>query len=130
MPDLLLDTHAVIWAIHEPERLSSAAREVLVDTGNRLVVSAGSAWELATKHRIGKLPGAGAMLATFDHALDRLGADRLPITHQHAMLAGGMDWQHRDPFDRLLAAQAMVESLTLVTKDDAFETLAGLRTLW
>lgn len=130
MADLLLDTHAVIWAINEPARLSASAREALVDPVNNVVVSAASTWELATKHRIGKLPGAGAMLATFDDSLNRLGAERLSISHTHAGLAGGMDWEHRDPFDRVLAAQAMMESMTLVTTDGAFATLAGLRTLW
>ena len=130
MADLLLDSHAVIWAINEPERLGASSREALVDPGNRVIVSAASTWELTTKHRLGKLPGAGAMLAIFHDSLDRLGAERLSISHSHARLAGGMDWEHKDPFDRVLAAQAMIESLILVTLDQAFGTLAGLRTLW
>ncbi|HHU09092.1 MAG TPA: type II toxin-antitoxin system VapC family toxin [Intrasporangiaceae bacterium] len=130
MAELLLDTHAVMWAINEPDRLSDLAREQITDSANRIVVSAASSWELATKHRLGKLPQAGAMLAVLEESLQRLGADPLAISHRHALLAGSLDWEHRDPFDRVLAAQAMIESLVLVTIDAAFDTVAGLRCLW
>ena len=130
MAELLLDTHAVMWAINEPDRLSDLAREQITDPANRIVVSAASSWELATKHRLGKLPQAGAMLAVLEESLQRLGADPLAISHRHALLAGSLDWEHRDPFDRVLAAQAMIESLVLVTIDTAFDTVAGLRCLW
>lgn len=130
MTALLLDTHAVVWAIHQPERLSNPARSAISDPARPLVVSAASAWELSTKHRIGKLPQATALLASFEPQVHRLGATLLDITAGHALLAGGLDWEHRDPFDRMLAAQALSDSHVLVTRDQAFSSLRGLRTLW
>ena len=126
----LLDTHAVIWAVNEPARLGEAARELIEDTSNELLVSAASAWELATKHRLGRLPGAAGLLASYESDLRRLGATQLSITTAHALLAGDLDWDHRDPFDRMLAAQAILESLTLVTRDPALAARPNLRTVW
>ncbi len=93
-------------------------------------MSAASAWEISTKQRIGKLPHADALVGGYARHLDRLGAERLPIDETHALLAGSLQWDHRDPFDRMLAAQAMVESLTLLSSDDAFSRLAGLAVQW
>lgn len=126
----LLDTHTVLWALTDPSRLGSQARSVMADRSARLVVSAASAWEIATKRRIGKLPQADALVAGYPRHLDRLGAARLPIEEGHALLAGSLEWAHRDPFDRMLAAQSMLESMTLVTDDAAFAGLRGLATLW
>lgn len=126
----LLDTHALLWALTEPSRLGVEARQVLTSRSSRLVVSAASAWEIATKQRLGKLPHADALVGGYARHLNRLGAVRLPIDEEHALLAGGLDWAHRDPFDRMLAAQAMLESLTLVTDDPAFTDAPGLATLW
>lgn len=126
----LLDTHAVLWALTDPSALGSAAAEVVRDSGSPLVVSAVSAWELATKYRLGRLPQADALLSTSPRLIRRLGASSLPITDEHALLAGQLVWAHRDPFDRMLAAQAMIESLTLITRDAAFAQLRGPRTLW
>lgn len=95
------------------------------------MVSAASAWEITTKHRLGRLPGGDALfLAGYARNIARLGAERLPITDEHAIVSGALDWPHRDPFDRMLAAQAMVETLVLVTNDVAFANLPGLRTVW
>jgi len=95
-----------------------------------LVVSAVSAWEIATKHRLGKLPQADALVGAYAHHLDRLGAERLPVTEDHALLAGRLPWPHRDPFDRMLAAQAMTESIPLVTNDSAFESIPSVARIW
>ena len=130
MNGYLLDTHALVWAVNEPARLGGEALEVARDRANRLVVSAASAWELFAKHRIGKLPGAGPWLDVLEDHVARLGAEMLPITWHHARLGGRLEWAHRDPFDRMLAAQAIRESLVLVTVDPAFATFPGLRTLW
>lgn len=130
MTSLLLDTHAVLWAINEPDRLGASAGDLIRDTSNRLVVSAVSAWELSTKVRLGKLPEAASLMATYAAHLRRLGTEALSITDEHALLAGQLDWEHRDPFDRMLAAQAMVESLTLVTADPALQRLKSIRTVW
>ena len=130
MSGYLLDTHALMWAINEPSRLGDVAAEVLRDRGSLLVVSAASAWELYTKHRIGKLPGAGPWLEALEGHVRRLGAELLPIEWSHARLSGRLEWSHRDPFDRMLAAQAISESLVLVTRDPAFEELPSVKILW
>lgn len=126
----LLDTHALLWALTEPARLGQRAREVIADPESRLVVSAASAWEIATKHRLGKLPQADVLLGAFSKHLDRLGVTRLPVTEDHALLAGRLEWEHRDPFDRMLAAQTMLESLALITGDPSFDGCRGVPTLW
>ncbi len=126
----LLDTHTLLWALTDPSRLGRDASGVVADRGSRLVVSAVSAWEIATKHRLGKLAQADAVIGGYARHLDRLGVTRLPLAEDHCLLAGSLDWAHRDPFDRMLAAQAMIESITLVTYDGAFRGLQGLRTLW
>lgn len=126
----LLDTHAILWALTEPTRLGRSAREVIENGASRLVVSAASAWEIATKHRLGKLPQGDAVLGAYSKHLNRLDAIRLPVTEDHALLAGRLDWNHRDPFDRMLAAQAMIESLVLVTGDPTFGGCPGVPTLW
>lgn len=130
MTALLLDTHVILWAVHDPERLSAPARDALEDTRHSLLASAASAWELATKHRLGKLPGGDPVVANYARHLRRLGAEEVPITGEDALLAGGLDWEHRDPFDRMMSAQAMLRDAVLVTRDPAFSALAGLRTLW
>ena len=130
MNGYLLDTHALVWAVNEPARLGGESLEVARDRANRLVVSAASAWELFAKHRIGKLPGAGPWLDVLEDHVARLGAEMLPITWHHARLGGRLEWAHRDPFDRMLAAQAIRESLILVTVDPVFSELPGLRVLW
>lgn len=126
----LLDTHTLLWALTDPKRLGPRARAVIEDRSDRLLTSAASAWELATKSRLGKLPQADALLGAYTRYLDRLGVVRLPIDDEHALLAGRLEWDHRDPFDRMLAAQAMVESLVIVTADAAFAGCRGVQTLW
>ena len=130
MTSYLLDTGAMLWALTEPARLSRAARRVIESRSSRLVVSAVSAWELSTKHRLGKLPQADVLLGAYTQHLDRLGVLRLPVAEDHALLAGRLEWEHRDPFDRMLAAQAMIESLVIITGDAAFPGCRGVPTLW
>ncbi len=127
---LLLDTHVLLWAFRDPGRLSRHARELLIDPANELLVSAVSPWEISTKHRLGKLPGAEALLLRFADHLAELGAGELPITHRHAVTAGGMMWAHRDPFDRMLTAQAMLEGMPLVTDDAVFANRDGIEIRW
>ena len=126
----LLDTHVMLWALSEPTRLGRKARKIIENPASQLVVSAASAWEIATKHRLGKLPEADALLGAYSKHLDRLGAIRLPVSEEHALLAGRLEWDHRDPFDRMLAAQAMIESLVLITGDPTFDGCGGVLTLW
>ena len=126
----LLDTHVMLWALTDPKRLGGTAREVVENRSSRLIISAVSAWEIATKHRLGKLPQADVLLAGYSKHLDRLGVIRLPVAEDHALLAGRLEWDHRDPFDRMLAAQAMIESLVLITGDPVFADCPGVSTLW
>ncbi|WP_298290484.1 type II toxin-antitoxin system VapC family toxin [Thiomonas sp.] len=114
---LLLDTHILLWAAMEPERLPSHLRALLEDADNILLVSAASAFEIATKHRLGKLPGATQLLAQYSYVLRELVATELPITTAHALKAGSWNTPHRDPFDRMLAAQASMEQVPLVSTD-------------
>jgi PIN domain nuclease of toxin-antitoxin system len=127
---LLLDTHAFVWATSEPGRLSTPARERIADRGTQILVSAATAWEVAIKHRAGRWPEAEPLLAAFEEIVDRLGAQHLDMRWSHARRAGGLRWDHPDPFDRMLAAQAMLVDAALVTGDEAFAAVAGLDLLW
>ncbi len=127
---LLLDTHALLWALTDPTALSPASREILLDAESDVTVSTASVWELATKNRLGRLPNAGPLLGAHRQHVARLGARWLDMTADHALLAGGMTWAHRDPFDRMLAAQSLLEGLTLVTNDPVFTQVTGLRLAW
>ena len=124
---VLLDTHVLLWALAEPYKLSSSARDILTDSRTDLWVSAASAFEISTKYRLGKLPGAADMIGALDHHLDSLGAHRLPIAVHHAARAGSLDWDHRDPFDRMLAAQSELDSIPLMSADRIFAQRAGVR---
>lgn len=126
----LLDTHALLWLLGDPGRLPTALVDELADPETRLWVSSASAMEIATKVRIGKLPVAEPLLATWSERLGEIDADELPITARHALVAGSLAWHHRDPFDRFLAAQSMVEGVPLVTSDPVVQTLPGLDTRW
>lgn len=126
----LLDTHCLLWVLTEPTRLSDRVRQVVADRSSHLHVSSASAWEIATKHRLGKLPQADAVIAGYERHLRRAEVHTIAISTEHALLGGGLDWIHRDPFDRAIAATAMVEGLQLVTDDDAFSHLNGVRTFW
>src|SRR5437667_1598173 len=127
---LLLDTHTLLWALAAPERLSGSAAGLIRDTTNVVLVSAASAWEISTKQRLGQLPGATPIVAAYAAHLTRLRAEELPIRSDHALLAGGFLIVHRDPFDRMLAAQAILEGLPLVTDDPAFLAFVDLETIW
>ncbi len=126
---VLLDTHVLLWALMEPKRLSARVREVLQDPANTILVSAASAWEIATKHRLGRLPQAESVVVGYRRHLATLMASELAISSEHALLAGGLPGDHRDPFDRMLTAQALTEGVPLVTDDPAF-TAFHVATLW
>ena len=123
---LLLDTHVLLWALLEPEKLSPELRQALEDSDTTLLVSAATAWEIATKWRLGKLRHAQAVVEHYAMALHRLAAVELPITGSVARQAGLWEVTHRDPFDRLLAAQAKAENLVLATNDPAFAQFKGV----
>ncbi|OKH81471.1 twitching motility protein PilT [Mycobacterium sp. ST-F2] len=126
----LLDTHVLLWLLTEPARLSDAAGRLLADSSNRLYVSAASAWEIATKCRLGKLPLADSITMNFEQHLRRAAVESVDISTDHAILGGAIGWAHRDPFDRVIAATAMVEGIALVSSDAAFQDLNGLHVIW
>jgi PIN domain nuclease of toxin-antitoxin system len=126
---LLLDTHVLLWALLEPQKLSLELRNSLEDSDNTLVVSAATAWEIATKWRLGKLQHARSVVENYAMALHRLAVVDLPISGAVARRAGLWDVPHRDPFDRLLAAQAMADDLVLASTDPAFAQFEGVVTL-
>jgi PIN domain nuclease of toxin-antitoxin system len=124
----LLDTHVLLWLLGDPERVPPDVQARLADRSNQLLVSAISAFEITTKQRLGKLT-----IGMPDHALpaqvERIGATDLPVSLPHAQYAGSMAWSHRDPFDRVLVAQATLDDLILVTVDAAMTDLPVPRIL-
>lgn len=124
----LLDTHVFLWLLSEPLRIDAEVRETLASRENTLLVSAASALEVATKVRIGKLIAPG-LVESWESRVKGLAAQELDVTSRHATLAGSLAWEHRDPFDRLLAAQAILENATLVTVDRNLLALPGVRSL-
>jgi PIN domain nuclease of toxin-antitoxin system len=113
---VLLDTHALLWLVGAPEKVSRSARELLRDPSTEIMVSAASAWEIAIKSRLGRLNGEPLLSAWSDVIADMTATD-LPIDAGDAILAGRLPWEHRDPFDRVLVAQAARRNLTLATSD-------------
>lgn len=126
---LLLDTHALIWWLAGDEALSVSAREAIADESNSVAVSAASAMEVATKFRIGKLPNAALLAQDFEGIVAGQGFAELAISVKHARLAGAMSIAHKDPFDRLLIAQAQAEDMVLVSNEALFDGFAVKR-LW
>lgn len=126
----LLDTHALIWALTDPRKLSPKARRVIQSFDNPLVASSVSAYELGYKHKLGKLPGMDSLLLGYGRHIAELCNEELSIKSVHALAAGHLDWDHRDPFDRLIAAQAIVESMVVITADQEFHRFPLLETLW
>ncbi len=121
MVTVLLDTNALLWSLLEPHKLSAAALGTVQDPETVLLVSSASAWELSIKHKLGKLTSASAVLEDFPSHLKRLRATVLPISPEHALAAGALPLHHRDPFDRMLVAQAQHEHVAVVTNDELFD---------
>ncbi|OUI98557.1 MULTISPECIES: type II toxin-antitoxin system VapC family toxin [Acetobacteraceae] len=126
---LLLDTHALIWWLAGDEHLSRRAQEAIADEDNVIAVSAASAMEIATKFRIGKLPGAALLAQDFEAIVAGQEFIELPISVTHARIAGEMNITHKDPFDRFLIAQAQAEGMTLISNEALFDNFAVNR-LW
>ncbi len=126
---LLLDTHALLWWLAGDERLPVTAREAVASRDNVVHVSAASAWEIATKHRLGKLPGAGPLAVDFAAEVLAHGFTPLDITLAHGQDAGSLPGPHRDPFDRMLIAQARTERMALVSNEQAFDAY-GIVRIW
>ena len=114
---LLLDTHIFLWWLFDDSRLPAGIRCAVEDAGNAVMISAASVWEITTKFRLGKLPEAAAVAKNVPLWIEKAGFKPLAVNPAHAQLAGA--WAHRDPFDRMLAAQAKLEQAVLATVDDA-----------
>lgn len=117
----LLDTHTLLWCFNDSPSLSPRARKLIEDGKNEILVSAASGWEIATKVRLGKLPTGADLVDEFDRYLAQLGCDALPISLDHAVRAGTLPGEHRDPFDRMLIAQAQMENLRIISNDRIFD---------
>ena len=118
----LLDTHILLWWLFNDPKLNAECREIVRNPDNRILVSSVSAWKIATKYRIGKLPEAKQIVEEYSQILHQSKFIELPITSAHALRAGSLPISHRDPFDRMIMAQAELENLPVITYDAAFPT--------
>lgn len=126
---ILLDTHVLLWWFLDEDAISLAARAAISDEANETFVSAASAWEISTKYKTGKLPDAAPLMAHLENAVLDEGFDSMPVTLRHGELAGGLPLFHKDPFDRMLIAQALSGGLTLVSNERLFDRYGVVR-LW
>lgn len=126
---VLLDTHTFLWWLDGDSRLRARPRRVISDEKNIVLVSAASAWEITTKERLGKLPGAAEVAAEVARCITDQQFQSLDISVLHAQRAGRLPGPHRDPFDRMLAAQAQMEGLPIVSNDDVFDSYGVVR-IW
>jgi PIN domain nuclease of toxin-antitoxin system len=129
---ILLDTHAVIWWTGNPAdraKVSHAVQDLIHDASNDIWVSAVTAWEMAIKAQSGKLQIASGLLDNYEARVAALGWSSLPILPQHGITAARLPGSHKDHFDRMLAAQALAEGLTLATRDPVFAAY-GVKTVW
>ena len=126
---VLLDTHILIWAVLQPGFLSKKASELLGDEGIEALVSAASAWEIATKVRLGRLPGAEEFERNFIEKVEEAGYGLRPITVADGLRAGRLVGAHQDPFDRMIAAQALAEDIPVISADPKLDGF-GVRRIW
>lgn len=126
---VLLDTHALLWWIAGDTRLSRRAMATIADETNEIFVSAASAWEIGTKHRLGKLPVAGPLAVDFGREMKGQDFRELPISWDHAQMAGLLTGSHRDPFDRMLIAQSTLERMALISNEERFDAY-GVTRIW
>jgi PIN domain nuclease of toxin-antitoxin system len=126
---LLLDTHALLWWLAGDEALSAPARAAIADDSNAVFVSAASLWEITTKNRLGKLFITAGIVSDLSGAVADQGFIGLPISLRHGQLAGDLPGPHRDPFDRMLVAQAILDNMVLVSNERPFDAY-GVGRLW
>ena len=119
----------MLWWLSDNPALSPGARKVVANTSNSLIVSAASAWEIATKFRLGKLSSATDLVTNFVDYVEREGFELLSISADHAIRAGLLQGPHKDPFDRMLITQAQLEGVPVVSNDQVFDTY-GVRRIW
>lgn len=126
---VLLDTHTLLWATLSPSDLSPKAARIIADESNVILVSAASAWEIATKVRIGRLPGAEKFEKEFLEVMEDTGYTLIPIDAAVALRAGRFLAEHRDPFDRVLAAQALADDIPILSTDRNLDPF-GVQRIW
>jgi PIN domain nuclease of toxin-antitoxin system len=126
---LLLDTHALLWWFSDDPALPKSCRKLMTQPDNSVFVSAVSAWEIATKFRLGRLPGASELVQDFGGYLDREKFLSLSVSHDHGLRAGMLTGPHQDPFDRMLIAQAEIEKLFIVSNEKIFDQYS-VRRVW
>jgi len=126
---ILLDTHVLLWWLSGDETVSIPARAAIADADNETFVSAASTWEIAIKYKQGRLPTAASFIGNIEGTVERQGFLPMPITISHSDLAGSLSLHHKDPFDRMLIAQALAGSLTLVSNERLFDRY-GVTRLW
>jgi PIN domain nuclease of toxin-antitoxin system len=124
---LLLDTHALLWWLFGDDKLSARAKALIADPDHEVLVSSASAWEIATKHRLGRLDSARELVRDIPSWVRRAGFVELPITIAHAQKAGAFPQTHRDPFDRMLAAQSLLEGVPVVSRDAVLDVFGASR---
>lgn len=127
--DYLLDTHALLWWLFDDPKLSAPARRTIANPDYRLWVSAASAWEIATKARLGKLPEAGDVPVRLAYYLRKARFAELAVTISHGLQAGALPGPHRDPFDRMLMAQSLATGYPIITVDPVFSDY-GVPVIW
>lgn len=126
---VLLDTNVLLWAVLDPRQLTGSATSTISSPATEIFVSAASAWEIATKVRIGKLPWAAKFERTFLSSLDEAGFKLLSITPEIALRAGRLPGAHRDIFDRIIAAHALAEDIPVISTDTQLDSF-GVRRIW
>lgn len=126
---VLLDTHTLLWWLFGDKRLSKRVHALLRDVETQTLISSASGWEIATKYRLGRIPEAAPFVQNAGNILQTQRMSVLPVSLTHAIAAGLLKYAHRDPFDRMLAAQSQIENIPLVTNDKVFRPL-GLEMIW
>ena len=126
----LVDTHTFLWAVQKDVKLSNPAKKAMNDPNTQKFISAVSAYEVMYKQQLGKLHEYDEVANNYFSFMKKLGVTELPINSKHTHFAGKLVWAHRDPFDRLLAAQAFTENMVLITNDSIFDTLSWVSVLW
>ncbi|WP_028280362.1 type II toxin-antitoxin system VapC family toxin [Arthrobacter sp. H5] len=126
----LIDSQALLFAMVNPRSLSPKAKRIISSMDETLYASAASAYELAYKFQRGKLPGLDKVFVGYEHHVRRVAPLTVSVTAEHALTAASLDWDNADPFDRLIAAQALIEGATVITSDQAMRDYEPLSTLW
>lgn len=118
----LIDTHILLWWFFDDPKLDDHCREIIRQPNHRIFVSSATAWEIAIKYRIGKLPEAKQIVEEYSRLFQQAKFIEIAMTSAHALRAGSLPIIHRDPFDRMIMAQAEIESLPVISSDPAFQT--------